>query len=162
MVELVRNVSKGDEAYTLWFFIAQARKAISKARQNELRHFGITVTEAAVLRFIGATKEPVTPSQISRWILQEPHSITGLMKRMEAKKLIARSQNPNRKNQINIKLTEKGETAYYQSLRSESVNRIMSVLSKEVREDLISHLFTIILQALKEASLERKSPYRFY
>ena len=102
-----------------------------KARTRELFQYGITPAEAAVLVIVQAIGEKATPAEISRWLFREPHSISGLLARMEKQGLVRKVKDLDRKNLVRVVITEKGQQAYQQSTKRESIHRIMSSLSEE-------------------------------
>jgi len=70
----MENISPVDEDYNLW---------VLRARQKELDQFDISVIEVGVLVVIQAIGEKATPSEISRRIFREPHTVSALLNRME-------------------------------------------------------------------------------
>ena len=72
-----------DPEYELWVLFHQACDAMARAREDELRKFGISRIQAAVLFIIKAIEGPATPAEISRWLFREPHTVFRLLKRME-------------------------------------------------------------------------------
>jgi DNA-binding MarR family transcriptional regulator len=78
---------------------------------------------------------------------------------MEKEGLVRKTKDLERKNLIRVSLTEKGQQAYYQSSRLESVHRIMSSLSEEERQQLSSCLETLRDRALKELGMEQRPPF---
>jgi len=106
------------------------------ARERELAQYGISSRTAATLLVVWAMDNKATPTDISRWLLREPHSVTGLLDRMERDGYIHRFQDRQRKNVVRVAMTEKGRDVYFKSLRRESYHGIMSVLSEDEREEL--------------------------
>jgi len=97
-----------DQDYELWWLILHMRRAMHKARARELLQYGITPEESAVLLVIQAIGWRATPSEISRRLLREPHSISGLLRRMEGKGLVKRVKDLDRRNLIRVTITKKG------------------------------------------------------
>ena len=147
-----------DQHYNWWLLLAQTRDAIFKARQKELNQYNISAIQADVLFTIQAFGDKVNPAEISRWLFREPHSVSELLNRMEKKGLIKKAKDPHRKNVVRVVLTEKGREAYYQSSKRDSIDKIMSSLSGEECQQLMSCLQTLQNRALKELGADYKRP----
>ena len=149
---MVYDVRSTDDDFSLWMFLEQARDAILRARQKELRKAGISVSAANVLDSIQAIGRAAIPAEISRRILRKSHSISGLLNRMEKGGLIRRVKNLDRKNLVRVVITEKGQQAYEQSIKGETIHQVMSSLSKEERQQLSSCLQKLRSKALEEGA----------
>jgi DNA-binding MarR family transcriptional regulator len=154
----MKNISPMDEDYNLWVLLHQTTDAVLRARQKELDQFGISVIEVGVLVVIQAIGEKATPSEISRRIFREPHSVSALLNRMEKKGLVKKTQDLDRKNLVRVSITEKGRQAYDKSTRRKSIYRVISSLSEEERQQLRSFLEKLRTKAFKELTVEYKPP----
>ncbi len=139
-----------DQDYELWGLLDQAAHAMERAREDELRPIGLSMMHAAVLYIVKAGKGPVTPAQISRWLFREPHSVSGLLQRMEKQGLVKRAKDLERKNVVRVTLTEQGEEAYRRATEMKPILRVMSLLSPEERDSLRAYLKTVRDKALEE------------
>ncbi len=139
-----------DRDYELWGLLNQASHAMERAREDELRPIGLSMMHAAVLYIVKAGKGPVTPAQISRWLFREPHTVSGLLQRMEKQGLLKRAKDLERKNVIRVTLTEQGEEAYRRATEMKPIHRVMSHLSPEERDSLRAHLETLRDKALEQ------------
>ena len=151
----MKNSLYEDGDYKLWLLLHQARDAAFKVRRKELRKFGLSNVEAAVLFFVQVIQGAVTPAKISRCILREPNSVSTLLNRMERKGLVRKVNNLERRNLVRVVITEKGKQAYYQSARRESILRIISALSEEERQQLNSCLNKLVNKAMEELGMGR-------
>ena len=86
--------------------------------------------EAAVFFIVEVLVNKPTVSEIARWLLREPHSVSGLVTRMERRGLVKKVSDPHRKNLVRVTITEKGRQYYHQSTKRESIHGIMSSLTK--------------------------------
>lgn len=145
-----------DQDFELLVSLLHTTNAIVRARERELHQYGMTYMQAAVLFTIKAIGEEATPAEISRWLFREPHSVSGLLTRMEKTGLITKTKDLKRKNMVRVALTKKGEESFERSIRRESIHQIMSSLSKEERELLRSTLRVLRKKALKELGIDRK------
>ena len=152
----MRNFLSMDKDYTLWMLLFQAKDMVFKAREKELRQYGISPEEAAVLFIVQCLGNQATPTEISRWLLRKPHTVSGILSRMGKKRLVTKTKDLPRKNLIRVSLTDKGKQAYYQSTKIESIRQIMSSLSEQERQQLSLCLDTIRNRALKELGMEQR------
>ena len=130
-----------------------------KVRARELFRFGITPEEAAVLFVVSRIGDTATPAEISRWILREPHSISGLLERMRKDGLIDKVKDLDKKNLVRVVITEKGQRALQESYNRESIYRILSTLSLEERQQLSSLLVRLREAAIGELGTFKVPPF---
>ena len=148
-----------DPEYELWVLLHQAVDAMIRARENELRKFGISRIQAAVLFIIKAIDGPATPAEISRWLFREPHTVFGLLVRMEKQGLVRRDKDLERRNMIRVTITEKGEKAFRRSRDMKVIRTILSGISPEQRDNLKPYLETLRKRALKELGVKHQLPF---
>ena len=139
-----------DHDFSLWYTIRRAHEAIHKVRKLELRPHKLSTIETGVLLVVNAAKKGITPAEISRQLLKDPHSISQLLRRMEKKGLLQNIKGIPKKNMIQVKLTEKGQEAYKLSMIGNKVSQIMSVLSEREKKQLVSSLDKLRERAMKE------------
>jgi len=70
----MKNNSVTNHDFELWVLFHQASDAAVKASDIELGQSGISWIQAGVLVMLKSSPEPPSPSEISRWLLREPHS----------------------------------------------------------------------------------------
>ena len=145
---LMKAIHFTDQDYNLLVLLAQTSDAVLKAWQKELDEYNISVERAAALLAIRAIGDEATPSQISRWLSREPHTVSGLLNRMGKAGLVMMVKDLDKKNMVRVVLTNKGRKAYHQSIRQESIHQIMVSLSEEERQQLRSCLQTLRDRAL--------------
>ena len=148
-----------DEDYELWVLLHQTTDAISKARGKELTKYRISQMQAAVLFIVDVLGNKATVSEIARWLLREPHSVSGLVTRMEREGLVRKVSDLHRKNLVRVAITEKGRQAYYQSTKRESIHRIISSVTKQKRQRLALCLRTLRDTALEEFGIDYRPPF---
>ena len=127
---------KADKDYTLLTSLLQVADIFVKVRERELLTQNLSATSAAILFLVEAMGKDVTPAKISRMLLREPHSVSGILMRMEKQGLIKRAKNMERKNLIRVTLTTKGENALKQAMKKEGVKHVLSKLTEEQRRQL--------------------------
>ncbi len=143
-----KHRSSLDVDYKVWVLLNQSRDSMHRAREKELRKHHISSMQAAVLFIAKSIEGKVTPSEISRWMLKAPHTTSTILSRMEKQGLVKKNREKGNGREVIISLTKKGERAYQQSEKIESVRDIVSCLSKEERQQLNSYLVR-----LRDASL---------
>lgn len=148
-----------DQDYNSWVLLHQTRDVIYNAREKELRKHGISPMEAAVLFIVQAIGDEAIPAEISRWIFRKQHTVTSLLIRMERKGLVNRTRDLARKNLVRISVTEKGKQAYHNSMKRNSIHKIMSALSQEERKQLNSSLLKLRDTATGELRLDYEVPF---
>jgi len=147
------------EFHELWVLLNRGSHIILRARNNELRQYGISSIEAAVLCVMHNMSEKVTPSKVSQNLLREPNSISALLRRMQKKGLVNISRDLDKRNVVRLALTEKGREAYQQSMKLESICRILSTLSEEEITQLRSFMQKLRDTAVKELANQREMPF---
>ena len=140
----------------LWVMLHQARDAIFKVREKELKKYNISTTKAAVLFNIQAIGYEATASEIARHLLRESHSISTILSRMEKQGLVKKVKDLDRKNMVRVYLTDKGKKVYIEAAKRESICEIMSCLSDEERRQLISSLNKLRNEALTHLGIEEE------
>lgn len=152
-----------DQDYTLSWLLMYVRHALDKARSKELRSLGLRITpeQAAVLFVVKATGPKVTPAEISRWLLREPHTVSSLLDRMEKAGLLRKVRDLERKNMVRVVLTRKGQQVYLKSSKREVYHRVMSSLSKKERQQLGSYLIILLDKVMREFESGYQIPFPF-
>jgi len=153
------EVLDSDQDFRLWTLLIRTRDAIFKARARELNAGGISNIQAAVLFVSQALGNKATPAELSRWLLREPHSISGLVDRMQSEGLVRKVKDLPKRNMVRIELTEKGQQAYEHSTKRETIHRIMCSLSEKEKQLLSSYLETLCSKAHEELGSEFKPPW---
>ncbi|MBE9505632.1 MAG: MarR family transcriptional regulator [Chloroflexi bacterium] len=148
-----------DEVDAAWLLLEQTRNAIFKARELELEQFGISLAQAAVMFVIQTTGGRARPAEIARWLVREPHSISGLLTRMERDGLLRREPDPERKNSVSIVLTAEGQDICDKTFRRESVRQAFGGLSDEERKELVGSLIRLRDRALKDRRVRNRPPF---
>jgi len=136
--------------YGLWYTFRRAHEAIHKIRKLELRRFKLSTVETGVLLIVHEGHNRVTPAEISRQLLKDPHSISQLLVRMAKKGLLKNIKGVPKKNMVQVQLTPKGEEAYKLSTKGNKLNKIMCVLSEKEKKQLISYLDRLRERAIEE------------
>ena len=154
--ENAKYYSYSDEDHDLWMLLTHTRYAIYRSREKELLRYKVSPEQVGVMFIVQALGSRATPSEISRFILRQPHTVSALIERMEEKGFVKKMHDLDKKNMVRVALTDKGQKVYEYSTQRGPIHRIMSVLSEEERvklRDLLSKLHT---QARKEIGVDRE------
>ena len=119
----------------------------------ELKKYNISPEQAGILVVVSALGEDAIPSEISRWLLRKPHTISSIIDRMVNKGLINKKSDLKHKNRRKITLTKKGVEIHSMLRENNTINRMMSSLSEEEKQQLktsLGKLRTIAFKILGE------------
>ncbi len=144
--------------YYLWILFSQTWEAISKARDRELQSQDITERRAALLFIIELIGHDATPVKIARWCFREPHSVSEILDRMEQQGLLKKVKDMDRKNQVRVELTPKGQDYYKNSMVPKNIPNILSVLSAEERKQFLSTLTKLRKAAIRRVGVRYDVP----
>ena len=129
-------------------------RAVNKVRQKELSEFGITASQSSIIRTIYRLGNEATASRISEQLFLELNSVSEQLTRMEKEGLIKRKRGTGRKRVTRLGVTERGRELHLKTLKQESAERIMSVLTEDEKKELWSYLTKIRDQAARELNME--------
>ncbi len=152
--EKTRYYSYSDEDQDLWLFLTHTRYAIYRAREKELQRYGVSPEQVGVLFIVQSLGNRATPSEISRFIVRQPHTVSALIERMEEKGLIKKFHDLDKKNLVRVSLTEKGQKVYDLSTKRGPIHRVMGVLDSLERGQLLKILDKLNTAARKELGLD--------
>jgi DNA-binding MarR family transcriptional regulator len=154
--ETTKYYSYSDADYDLWVLLTHTRYAIYRAREKELQRYAVSPEQVGVLFIVQALGNRATPSEIARFILRQPHTVSALIERMAEKGLVKKMHDLDRKNLVRVSLTEKGQKIYDISTKRGPVHRIMGTLNATERSNLQKTLEKLQAQARKEIGLDRE------
>ncbi len=152
--EKTRYYSYSDEDHDLWVFLTHTRYAIYRAREKELQRYGVSPEQVGVLFIVQALGNRATPSEISRFIMRQPHTVSALIERMQEKGFIKKVHDLDKKNLVRVSLTDKGQKIYEYSTKRGPIHRIMGSLSSTERGQLLKILEKLNNAARKELGLD--------
>lgn len=148
-----------DDNFGLWVLFDQTEEVISKARDLELDQFKLTQMQAKVLFMLTNQGDNggMTLSEISKWLLREPHSVLSLVNRMEKIGLVKRLKKSG-DDKVRVFLTDKARALYSQTTRR-SISMIFSALSQKDRQQLQSCLKQLRDKARSLLGMDYKPPF---
>ena len=142
-----------------WTVMRNVGHLMERVRDHELAEYGINARQAGMLRHIKVLGDEATPAQIARTMFREPTSVSALIIRMEKQGLVKRLKDRKEKNQVRVCLTEKGEKAYRDAAKRDSIDHIMSRLSETNRQNLLEALLELRRSTLEEFLKCKKISY---
>lgn len=154
--EATKYYSYSDADHDLWMLMTHTRYAIYRAREKELLRYDVSPEQVGVLFIIQALGNRATPSEISRFVLRQPHTVSALIERMAEKGLVKKMHDLDRKNLVRVSMTEKGKKVYDISTKRGPIHRIMSSLDPTERANFQKALEKLQAQARKEIGLDRE------
>ncbi len=157
--DVERSMDEQKELYSLWRLFTKTRQAIWKASSKELARYGITPEQAGVLCILNNVLPTASQSEIARLMLFEHHTISGIIQRMEAKGLVKREVDEQRRNVYRASITDKGRETYAHALGRRSVQNVMLSVSKEERQVMTDILNKMLSSALVELEQYYTSPF---
>lgn len=140
----------GNKYHELFGMLFQTRNVLYKLDKKKLNSLEISPEQSTILLLVQVSPEPLTPTQISRHLLREPHTIAVNLKRMQIKGLISLEQDPKWKNRKRVKLTEKGQEIYEKSSDPEFFQSAFQALSEEEFNQLKSILKKLFASGMKK------------
>jgi len=146
--EAMEHRTSVGKRYSLWVLLNQARDSMRRARDAELAEFGISTRQGAVLFIIMANGGVATPTEISKWLLKEPHTVSAILSRMDKNGLVNKTRSKDGKGRINVTLTEAGKQAYLKTEKATSVSDILTCLSDDEHDSLI-----LVLKKIRDTAL---------
>lgn len=91
----------------LCFSLYAASMAVNRIYKPMLDRLGLTYPQYLVLTAL-LEADGQTVSEVAGRLWLEPSTVTPLVKRLEAAKLVTRNRNPKDERQVNVRLTERG------------------------------------------------------
>jgi len=126
--------------HLVWAVLRNAGHMMERVRDRELSQYNLTTRQAGILRHIKALEDDATPTAIARATYREPTTVSAILNRMEEQGFVRKSHDLRKRNQVRISLTAKGEAAYINASKRDSVYRILSRLSPRTRRELLRGL----------------------
>ena len=127
----MENKCSIEQMAEFWAYLDYAAFAINKAREKELRQFGLSTVQNKILVILRLCDHEPTIGEISRILLREHASVVNLTRKMETNGLLRKFRDPVKKNMVRLAITEKGKQAYVKIAKRESLIKILSLMSPE-------------------------------
>lgn len=140
------------EEHEIWVLLGQVSDGMLKARDNELRPYGLSSIQVGVLYAVTAAGGSLNGIEISRRLARRPASVYQLLERMEKQGLVNCIRNSEGKREVRVELTDKAKDLYRNHSR-QVIPRILGTLSTREREQfkgVLRKLRTKVYEELAE------------
>ena len=132
------------------YILGRARFFVTRARQYELAPYHISPRQAYILFLLyNRPDHNIALRELAWQTDRKINTLSVNMTKMEKEGFVHKIRNTPGSNNISYILTEKGQNTYLNCKREESVKAIMSVLTSEEHQQLITMLEKITQEAEK-------------
>jgi DNA-binding MarR family transcriptional regulator len=88
--------------------LVDAGNVAQRGLEKRLTHLRLSVAQQRILALVYFAKETLTPSMLAALLLQETHSVSGLLNRLEDRDLITRTRDKQDRRVVWVGLTNEG------------------------------------------------------
>ena len=88
--------------------LVDAGNVAQRGLEKRLSHLRLSVAQQRILALVYFAKEALTPSMLAALLLQETHSVSGLLNRLEDRDLITRTRDKQDRRVVWVGLTDAG------------------------------------------------------
>jgi DNA-binding MarR family transcriptional regulator len=106
--------------------LVDAGNVAQRGLEKRLGHLKLSVAQQRILALVYFAKENLTPSMLAALLLQETHSVSGLLNRLEDRDLITRTRDRQDRRVVWVGLTDQGK-----KVAEEAIDIVVS-MSKEL------------------------------
>lgn len=126
-----------DRALGMWVKLARASATINKATVKDIRRYGLTQPQFAVVECLGHLGE-MTIGELSRKMLVSGGNMTCVVDNLEKEGLVLRRHSDEDRRSILVDLTEKGKELFRRIFPQHAafIVQLTSVLTAEEQEQL--------------------------
>ena len=130
---------KGRETVRPLATLIDAANIAQRGLEKRLAGLKLSVAQQRILANVYSAKESLTPSMLAAILLQETHSVSGLLNRLEDRDLITRTRDRHDRRVVWVGLTAEGRRVAEESIRIfvEMAHEFDSVFSRAGAANLI-------------------------
>src|SRR3972149_4925495 len=96
--------------------LVDAGNVAQRGLEKRLSHLKLSVAQQRILALVYFAKESLTPSMLAALLLQETHSVSGLLNRLEDRDLILRTRDRRDRRVVWVELTPEGRKVAEQAI----------------------------------------------
>jgi DNA-binding MarR family transcriptional regulator len=122
------------------YLLGRVRFFMTRARRHELIQYNVSPRQAYILFLLHTLGQSTTLNELAWHTDRKINTLSINMTKMERDGLVKKVREPSSSMQIKFELTQKGIDTYLKCNTDKSVKAIMSVLSEEENQQLISIL----------------------
>src|SRR6187397_413896 len=97
--------------------LVDAGNVAQRGLEKRLNHLKLSVAQQRILALVYFAAEPLTPSMLAALLLQETHSVSGLLNRLEDRELITRARDKRDRRVVWVALTNEGRKIAEESIK---------------------------------------------
>lgn len=148
----------GGASLSAWAQLRHTWIAMNKVAETRLLEVESTPETVGVLWACRDYPGPLHPAEIARLVFRAPHTVVGMLNRMEKEGLVVRIPKEPGHPFTEVKLTAKGEEACAPAIDilKDVIAETMSVLSEEELEQLLKLTRGLLLKALDMLHMKLK------
>jgi DNA-binding MarR family transcriptional regulator len=119
--------------------LVDAANVAQRGLEKRLGHLRLSVAQQRILALVYFAKENLTPSMLAALLLQETHSVSGLLNRLEDRDLITRTRDRQDRRVVWVGLTPKGREVAEEAIQIsiDVAREFQGVLSGPRTDDLM-------------------------
>jgi len=121
-----------------WQSLYQAYNAVFKAQESALIPQGISLPQLQLLGLLARERRPLTITQLAKWMVKEPNSLTGLVDRTEAKGWVHTHGDPKDRRKRLVEFTSAGVKKFQEAsaVANQAGDKLFGVLSASEKAQL--------------------------
>jgi DNA-binding MarR family transcriptional regulator len=105
------------DATTPMMVLIDAANVAQRGLEKRLSNLRLSVAQQRILALVYYAKERLTPSMLAALLLQETHSVSGLLNRLEDRDLITRTRDRQDRRVVWVGLTAEGRKVAEEAIR---------------------------------------------
>src|SRR4030042_588057 len=148
-----------EQLLEIWALLDQTTFTIAKARDKELKKYGLSLVHGKVILLLKVRDYHPTISELSRWLFRDHSSTSGITSRMAQRGLVKKYQDTTEKRLTRIAITKKGEKLFPSVVKRESLLAILSSLSRDECLLLKNYLKKILRKSIQEARTQYRPDF---
>lgn len=132
-------ISRNSSMYSR-YLISKVRHYMNRSRQKELNTYNISPGQARILFILFNLGHKPSLTELSKHTDRQINTLSQLITKMEKNGLVRKVRETPKSSLISFEITKKGIETYQNSAKANSVDKTMSVLTEDERQQLISLL----------------------
>lgn len=144
--------------HSIWNHLHQLNQLMSRVIDRELSPSGLNHSQARLLNYLTKISNDNTLATLARVSRQNPAAISSVVTRMEKQQLLKREKLDS-SNKIYISITEKGEKALNKAKKIKSIERILSCLSPNEKNQILGLLKELLYGVHQELADSYRRSY---
>jgi DNA-binding MarR family transcriptional regulator len=136
-------MTEKENFYGMLVLLRLTSDTVASLRIKELKKYGITPQQSGALMGIRALGKEATPAKLARLLSRGPNTMSINLTRMEKQGLIKKTIDLHARGVIRLSLTQKGEAAYENAKKLDSIRKLIKSIPDNQLEQLWALLETV-------------------